>query len=516
MTDIAFTAGKGELVTGLAWAARGLSSRPAVPILAGMWLAAGMGKVTLAGFDYEVTATSHVPADVTAAGVILPNGPALVKAVKGLPGKPGATVTAASDGESLTVECEGVSASVDLLSLDDYPQLPAMPAEVATVDGETFAGAVARVAPCASHDDTLPSITTVSMEFGEPGVTLAATDRYRLAVEPAGGQVSADAFKRQALIPAKPLAAYAKIADRKGKVTLHLGELGSESGDSYRRYGVMAGFADGTRDLIIHTVDGEFVPYKSLLPKDSPASVTVDAKTLADAVKRAGDAAERNTAVKLRFYRDTVTVTAERDGKTASKATLPATITGAPAWPGARVIGWACAFNPEYLRSLLLAVDGKARLGFQPGDAKPVLVTPEHGGAWRGLMVPIRIAGTSGWKPPATPDEVHEARERASEVTRRPAASGDPAAPSLPDTIAGLKDRHGHNVSLRPGKPGSWSGQPYSITASVAGGTRHYVATWHPSGYRAEFGGKRGASKFVKAHEDAYHALAQAARHSAA
>ena len=55
----------------------------------------------------------------------------------------------------------------------------------------TFGTAIGQVTPAASRDDTLPMLTAVSLELAGATMTLAATDRYRLAVrdlgwEPAG------------------------------------------------------------------------------------------------------------------------------------------------------------------------------------------------------------------------------------------------------------------------------------------------------------------------------------------
>lgn len=377
--EIMFTASKGELAAGLTWAAHGISRRPVVPVLGGMRLQASQGRITLTGFDYEITARCHVPAEVTAAGTVLPAGSELVKAVKGLPGKRDAQVTVMTEDGRLSLECEGVFASVELLDLSDYPAAPVMPAEAAVIAGDVFAGAVARVAPCACTDDTLPIITCVRVEFGAvSGVTLAATDRYRLAVEDVPATFTCDGIgERSVSIPAPALAAFAKVADRAGKVTVHM----PVSEDEPR-----AGFSDGTRELITRVNSGDFVRYRSLLPGagDLEVSATVEAKALSAAVKRAGAAAERNTAVKLQFTGERVNVTSERDGKVASSAALRASVSGAG--------GFEVLFNPAYLRSLLDAAGGQAQIWYR-AQVKPVLVTSADSPAWRGLIVPIRPAG---------------------------------------------------------------------------------------------------------------------------
>jgi len=541
-TEVMFTVSKSDLAAGLAWAVKGLSTRPAVPVLAGVHLQASTGTVTVSGFDYDMTARARVSADVTAAGTILPRGRELVTAVKGLPGGKSATVTATATGDTLTLECEGVSASVELLPVADYPTLPAMPAEVATVDGSVFAGAVGRVAVCASTDDTLRSLTTVLFDFAESGITLAATDRYRLAVEEIAAGTG-DAAGRQASIPAKILATYAKLAAKNAHVTVHLAAPMDGCKDGY---GEFAGFSDGTRDLIVHPIDGEFPRFRSLLPKTSEVTATVDAGTLAEAVKRAGAVIEKNSPVYLEFRSGRVTVTGRRDGKVVSSASVPCRLDMggvATSGPGYRVVGHTVAYNPAYVGSILASLKGPVTLGWV-AVGKPLVITPEGSrpGGFRGLVMPIRIDRPAVKpQPAAKPAEVKDAPAEAAQVKPDPATTETPetapqpakpakpatvtriirqATPTAPETagelraiIPGLKDRWGREVALRPGKPGSWGGgQPYSITASVTGGARHLIAYWHPSGNRAEFDGKRAASKFVRAHETAWAEVCRQAR----
>ena len=45
-----------------------------------------------------------------------------------------------------------------------------------------LAAAIAQVVPAASRDDTLPMLTGVCLDIDGDALTLAATDRYRLAV----------------------------------------------------------------------------------------------------------------------------------------------------------------------------------------------------------------------------------------------------------------------------------------------------------------------------------------------
>ena len=85
------------LAEAVTWAARGLPTRPPVPVLAGVLLEAdGAGTLTLSAFDYEVSARVSVAADVSEAGIVLVSGRLLAEISRNLPGKPVDFVTSAA------------------------------------------------------------------------------------------------------------------------------------------------------------------------------------------------------------------------------------------------------------------------------------------------------------------------------------------------------------------------------------------------------------------------------------
>jgi DNA polymerase-3 subunit beta len=379
MSGIMFSTTKRDLAAGLAWAAKGLPKRPVLPVLGGMRLQASLGRVSLAGFDYDGTCKAHVPADVTTAGVILPDGADLVRAVKSLPGKPGSTVLATSDGDTLTLECEGASASVRLLDLAGYPTLPVVPAGAAQFDGEAFATAVARIAPCAGTDDTLPVLLCARFAFTAAGIELAATNRYALAVGDLAATVTGEGMDgRAVLVPAKMLAAYAKVADKSGKVTIHAGDP--------RKDTMWFAFTDGQRGWISRGYEGSFPPVHHLLPAETPATAVANAPALLAAVKRAGAATGKSEPVKLVFERERVTVTGTRDGVDSTREVVPCTLTGTVGDTDTFTLG----FNATHLTGVLSAAGGPVRIGptklhglvtFTPDDATP----------WRGAIMTIKL-----------------------------------------------------------------------------------------------------------------------------
>ena len=180
-----FRVERDALAEAVTWAARSLSARPTIPVLAGLLLTVDDARLSISGFDLE--ASTQVDLDVAAGspGSALVSGRLLADITRALPPHP---VDVAVDGARLSISCGSARFTLPTMPVEDYPTLPSMPTTAGTVDSEAFAVAVAQVAVAAGRDDTLPMLTGVRLEIDGDRLTLAATDRYRLAVRELGWQ----------------------------------------------------------------------------------------------------------------------------------------------------------------------------------------------------------------------------------------------------------------------------------------------------------------------------------------
>ena len=215
-----FRVDRDVLADAVTWTARSLPTRPPVPVLAGVRLEADTtGTVQLSSFDYEVSARSQIPADVSEAGTVLVSGRLLAEISRALPDKP---VDVVLDGTKVVVTCGASRFTLLTMPVEDYPNLPVMPPTTGTVDGDELTHAVAQVSVAASRDDTLPLLTGVRVEIEGEKVTLLATDRYRLALRELTWKPSSPDISTVALVRARTLSDAAKSLGSAGSVTVAL------------------------------------------------------------------------------------------------------------------------------------------------------------------------------------------------------------------------------------------------------------------------------------------------------
>jgi DNA polymerase III, beta subunit len=376
---VKFRVERDALADAVTWAARSLASRPTLPVLAGLMLSVDGGQLCVSGFDLE--ASTEVELEVTAgeAGRALVSGRLLADITRALPPHP---VDVAVDGNRLSITCGSAKFSLPMMPVDDYPKLPVMPTTAGTINGAEFAAGVAQVAVAAGRDDTLPMLTGVRLEIDGETLTLAATDRYRLAVRELswspGDPASANA---QVLVPARTLADAAKSLAQSETLTLSLSAGGAGEG--------IIGFSGSTNGrasrATTRLLDATFPPYRSLLPSEWASSAEVPVGPLTEAVKRVALVADRNAPVRMEFGDATVALTAGGEDEGRAEEQLEVSYQGDPI---------TTAFNPQFLLDGLGALStGTARLLFTSAT-KPVVLRPETDEVeYTYLIMPVRLPG---------------------------------------------------------------------------------------------------------------------------
>jgi DNA polymerase-3 subunit beta len=381
------------LADAVTWTARSLPARPPMQVLLGLLLSADdttEGGLEVSGFDYEVS--SRVRLDVTVAdpGRVLVPGRLLADIVRALPPAP---VELRLEGSRVVLSCGAARFTLPTLPVEDYPSLPELPPAAGSLESDVFAAAVAQVAIAAGRDDTLPVLTGVRVEIEGETLTLAATDRYRLAVRTLPWKPGTPGLSTTALVPARTLADTAKALTSGAEVTLALSAGGAAEG--------MIGFDAGARRTTSRLLEGEFPKYRSLLPSESSAVAEVQTAPFVEAVRRVALVAARNAPVRLGFSADGVVLEAGGAEEAQASERLECSWEGAAADSGEP---FSIAFNPGYLLDGLSAVDSDTTTLSFTGPTKPAVLTskpqadggPDGAGAgddYRYLLMPVRLSG---------------------------------------------------------------------------------------------------------------------------
>ena len=370
-----FIVERDPLIDAVNWVARSLSARPIQTTLLGIMIDV-TDVITLTGSDLETSTKASISADIKSKGKVLVPGRLLAEIARSLPTKP---ISFTLDGTRVLVKAGSAKFTLPTLPINEYPNLPELPQTAGSIPSDVFTTAVQQVAIAAGRDDSLPTLTGVQIEINKNTITLAATDRYRLAVKEINWLPKDQNLEASTLLRARTLVDAAKLLVGSGEIVFAL----SPSTTNEK----LVGFISEEKSMISRTLDGTFPPFRHLLPTDSTAEATIEVAPFLDSVRRVALVTDKTVPLRLIFANNTLQLEAGT-GEDA-QATKELNIN----YSGENI---NIAFNPTFLTDGLQAINSPfVHISFT-GDKKPAVLTgkTEPGGAvntsYKYLLMPMR------------------------------------------------------------------------------------------------------------------------------
>ncbi len=373
-----FTIEQNKLVDVVNWVSRSLSTRPIQTALLGIVIDAEGSKVALSGSDLETASRATTDAEIATPGKVLVPGKLLADISRSLPNKP---VTIQLDGTRVLVNAGSAKFTLPVLPINEYPNLPEMPETLGVIDADLFNEAVAQVATAAGKDDSLPSLTGVHVEVNGENITMAATDRYRLAVRELTFSPARPNTEAVALIRARTLHDAAKTLVTTKNVNIALAPAASNDR--------LAGFQSETKSTTTRLLDGTFPPYRHLLPQESLTTTVIEVAPFLDAVRRVALVTDKTIPLKLTFTGNSVTLEAGGGDEAQANEVFEINKTGEDL---------SIAFNPNYLLDGLHAINAPfAQISFNTASKAAIIMGKKNADApatdnFKYLLMPTKFA----------------------------------------------------------------------------------------------------------------------------
>ena len=370
-----FVVERDPLIDAVNWVARSLSARPIQTALLGIMIDV-TDVITLTGSDLETSTKASISADINTKGKVLVPGRLLAEIARSLPAKP---ISFTLDGTRVLVKAGSAKFTLPTLPANEYPNLPELPQAAGSIPGDVFAAAVQQVAIAAGKDDSLPTLTGVQIEINKNTITLAATDRYRLAVKEINWSPKDQNLESSTLLRARTLVDAAKSLVGSGEIVFALSpSITNEK---------LVGFVSEEKSMTSRTLDGTFPPFRHLLPSESTAEATIEVAPFLDSVRRVALVTDKTVPLRLIFTNNTLQLEAGTGEDAQATEELNINYSGE---------NINIAFNPTFLTDGLQAINSPfVHISFT-GDKKPAVLTGknEPGGAtnnsYKYLLMPMR------------------------------------------------------------------------------------------------------------------------------
>jgi DNA polymerase-3 subunit beta len=372
-----FVVERDSLVDAVNWVSKSISNRPITTALLGIVIDAGE-EITLSGSDLETSAKAKFKAEVSQKGKVLVPGRLLAEISRSLPAKP---ISFILEGTRVLVSAGSAKFTLPTLPLSEYPTLPELPVASGSLNSDLFATAVNQVAIAAGKDDSLPTLTGVFVEINKNQITLAATDRYRLAVRELTWSAQDANIETTSLLRARTLADAAKSLIGSSQVTIALAPTTTNE--------KLVGFISEGKTMTSRVLDGSFPPFRHLLPSESTADAVIEVAPFLDSVRRVALVTDKTVPLRLNFSNNTLQLEAGTGDEAQASEKLDINYKGEDI---------NIAFNPTYLTDGLTAINTAfVHISFT-GANKPAVLTgqTEAGSApitnYKYLLMPMRYS----------------------------------------------------------------------------------------------------------------------------
>ena len=365
------------LVDAVNWVSKSISSRPITTALLGIVIEV-TDEITLSGSDLETSAKAKLKAEISQKGKVLVPGRLLAEISRALPAKP---ITFNLEGSRVLVTAANAKFTLPTLPLVEYPTLPELPTASGSLSSDLFATAVNQVAIAAGKDDSLPTLTGVFVEINKNQITLAATDRYRLAVRELNWSATDSNIETTSLLRARTLAEAAKSLIGTAQVTIALPATTTNE--------KLVGFISEGKSMTSRVLDGSFPPFRHLLPNSSTADAIIEVAPLLDSVRRVALVTDKTVPLRLNFSNNTLQLEAGTGDEATATEKLDINYKGEDI---------NIAFNPTFLTDGLTAINTAFVHITFTGANKPAVLTgqTEAGSApitnYKYLLMPMRYS----------------------------------------------------------------------------------------------------------------------------
>lgn len=260
-----------NLNKGLSVVSRFVANKPQLPILSNILICTQEGKLKLGATNLESGVSLLIGAKIEEEGKITIPAKTLTEFIGQLPADKVELIT---EENNLKINCQKFTATINGLSAEEYPPLPkAQGTKPLIFKTKDILLPISQVSFSAAQDESRPVLSGVRIFSGEKGLTLAATDGFRLSVVKIAvqGTPSLDM-----VLPARTLVEVVRILAEEKEEEFKL-EVSSETGQVI--------FSLVNQEIFSRLLEGQFPNFEKIIPTSFTTRATVSREEFLSAIK---------------------------------------------------------------------------------------------------------------------------------------------------------------------------------------------------------------------------------------
>lgn len=296
-----FDCSKADLVHALCIVSRGVARKTTMPILEGILMEATDQKIILTSTNLEISVKTTLPAHIEQDGAIIMQSNFLSDLVRRLSGE---DIYFESTGkDTLKMTCQLSNYTIKGMSPEDFPAFPEIIDDFTfSIQAETLYDLIRGTIYSVATKENIPVLTGLKLELEDDQITVVALDGYRLALR-RGKLSKAINQPVSVIVPGKSMTELEKMlsgVDDEIQVNLSKSQIFFTIGDT---------------QFTSRLLEGEFINYQHIIPKETNTEITLSRKELFDSTERAALLARegKNNLIKLDIGIDELTLTSNAD-----------------------------------------------------------------------------------------------------------------------------------------------------------------------------------------------------------
>jgi DNA polymerase-3 subunit beta len=362
-----------NLAEGLQMVFRAVPNKGPLPVLSNVYISTEGGRLKLAATDLATTIMTYVGASVEDNGATTVPAKLLRDFVNNL--SPG-TVDAHLKDDIFHIQSPASKSKFNSINAADFPELPEPKIEehLLEFDPKFLQEIMSLVGFASGTDTSRPIFCGTLLKYEDDKLTIASTDGYRLSEKVVGIKSTKDSFS--AVIPTKTLQEVVRIFS---KAPTNIRFAFSEDENQ-----VM--FLSGDTFVSTRILDGQYPPYKQIVPTDTNLSATFPLEPFLEAVRLTSvfAASEGNNAIKIVVdpEKECIRVVSLVEEIGAHESEIPAQVEG----PLTEI-----AFNVRYLLDFLNNIKGETLTLKTSGNIAPCVFETDTQENFIHIIMPIQI-----------------------------------------------------------------------------------------------------------------------------
>lgn len=352
---------------------KAVTSRTTIPILKGILLEVDNdNNLVLSASDLDLSIEKRIEVSAEEAGAVVVSARLFSDIVRKLPNEE--IQIEEQENSNILIKCLASEFTIVGQSADEFPGIGEVNLDKKlSLEKDLLKEMIKKTSFAASIDESKGIIVGVLIEMEEESLNMVALDGFRMAIT---REEMKNKEKKRIIVAARILNEINKII--------------SENEESKEIYLVLdekkAVFLLDETKIVLRLLEGDFIKYNDILPKEYKSRLKVNRNELLDSIERASLLAKegKNNLIKVSVFRDKIIITSRSEEGNVKEEVFVEK-------EGEDLdIG----FNSKYIMDVLKAVDDESVAMEFNTSVSPCLIKPLEGKRYEYLVLPVRISAS--------------------------------------------------------------------------------------------------------------------------